>query len=182
MAAIVTQQSTKGPQWRLYAIKGLVLLAIIGVLSQMITVVDTFSLSEAGSTSFRGGATFTDDAQVIVTPGGIHKIGQTKTGSGDTAPGVEPTGALAPVNNALVQNHYAYQFQVKEATVDSWRTGDKLEIKVYGDDAKSTSLLATLYIQQLNADATNVEGVIVTVDVGSSTFIPDRFDIIVASN
>ena len=86
---------------------------------------------------------------------------------------------MATVNNALVKNNYAYEFELKESGVATLQSAENLKIEVFGDDGSTTSLLATLYTQQGTVDDTNVEGVTVTVDLGSPTVVHDNFDIIV---
>ena len=173
------QQWLSKAAWQGKVVKGLIGLAVIWVLFQSFLVVDTYSFGSTGDTSFRAGQAFTDDADIIVTSTGVRKISSTIAAVGDSAPGVEATRALPQVNNALIKDHYAYGFQVKEATPDSWRIGGNFKIEVYGDNGSSTVLLATLSFQQSKADHTTVEGVSATIDVGSSNSIPDRFDIIV---
>ncbi len=173
------QQWLSKTAWQGKVVKGLIGLAVIWAFFLSFTVVDASSFVSTGDTSSRAAQAFTDDTDVIVTSTGIRKISSTIAAVGDSAPGVEATGALPQVNNALIKDHYAYGFHVKEATPDSWRIGDNLKIEVYGDNGSSTVLLATLSVQQSKAEHTTVEGVSATIDVGSSNSIPDRFDIIV---
>ncbi len=175
----VSRRWLNGELWQRRTVKGLIALVVIGVLFQSFMVVGASPIASNETISFRAGEAFTDDADVIVTSKGIHKISSTIAASGNTEPGVETSTTLSAVNNALIRNHFAYRFQVKELAAGSWRGGEKLEIEVYGDDGSSTSLLATLYVQQSKADHTNIEGVAATIDMGSSNSIPDRFDVIV---
>ncbi len=178
MERILTQRCPDRARWQGRIVKGLIALGVMIVLFQSFMVVDASSFAGGGGASARATETFTDDADVIVTSTGIRKISSTMATLGSAAPGVEVTHDLPAVNNALTKNHYAYTFQVKEVAPSSWKVGDELTIEVYGD-AASTPLLATLYIQQSKADDGYVEGVTATIDVGSSTSIPGRFDIIV---
>ena len=164
---------------RPYIVRGLIAFVAISVLSQSFMVVDASLFANGGSTSFRATQAFSDDAGIVVTSTGIRKISSTSSATGGSPLSVEATSPLSAVNNALTQNHYAYKFQVQEASSSSWGVGQGFKIELYGDDGSSNSPLATLYIRQSQADPTNVEGVIATIDLGSSTSIPDRFDIIV---
>ena len=62
-----------------------------------------------------------------------------------------------------------------------WLAGEKFKIQVYGyNSASSTStLLTTLYTKQVTAVSGTIEGVRVTVDLGSASAINNNFDMIV---
>ncbi|MEE9325267.1 MAG: hypothetical protein V3U90_06940 [Dehalococcoidia bacterium] len=173
------QQWLKGVAGQGRMAKGLIALVLIGVLFQSFMVVDASSFTSEEDVSFRGGETFTDDTDIVVTSNGIRKITSATASIGDKDPGVEATHLLPQINNALVSNHYAYMIEVKEATVDSWAVGDRFEVELYGGGSMGVDLLATLYVQQAVANHDAIEGVTVGVDVGSSSWIPDFFNVIV---
>ena len=174
-----TQQTLARVAWQRGMVTSLIVLAIIGVLSQMFMVVDASSFASGGTTSFRASQTFSDDVDLVVTARGVSKIGSTATASRGAGAGVEATSALPAVNTPLNRGNYAYQFDVKESSPAGLRAGERFRIEVYADYGSSTPLLAAIYMQQVTADDTSLEGLTITVDVGSSVSIPDRFDIIV---
>ncbi len=176
----IAQLWQNGSAWRRPVGMSLVILGVIGLLFQSLMVVDATHFVNSSSTSSRATEAITDDAGVTVTSIGIRKNSSTIAAAGNTAPGVEATVTLSAVHNALVQNNYTYTFAVKETEVDSWSAGEELKVVVYGAyNGSTTSLLATLYVQQSKADDSKVEGVTATIDGGSSSSFPDSFDIIV---
>ena len=124
--------------------------------------------------------TFVDDADVTLANNDIIIITAAATAWGDSAPGQEADNTLPAVNNDLNLDYYAYTFELKESGATAWQSGENFRIRVYGYDASgpTTALLANLYTQQGTADGT-VEGVTVTVDLGSTTTAHDHFDIII---
>ena len=140
-------------------------------------VVTTVTSSSLGTGSIKlGNRSFTNDA--TVTLNGLGTGLGTATGGplGASSPGVEATFPLGAVNNNLTAGNYIYQVELQEFAITSW-TGSPAEIykiEVYGDNA----LLATLFTTQGTANGT-VEGVTVTVDLGSTTTAHDHFDIII---
>lgn len=173
------QQWLSRAAWRGRIVQGLIVFGVITVLLQGIMVVDATTFATDSNASSRAREAFADDAGVVVTSKGIGKIGSTGAAVGDTSPGMEATSSLPQINNVLIGNHYAYVIEVKESAGDSWRVGEGFKIEVYGGGGDSTALLATLYIQQAVADHAAVDGVTVRVDVGSSSWIPDFFDVVV---
>ena len=110
---------------------------------------------------------------------GVLKSGANAAAAGTSAPGIESNDILPAVNNALTKNNYAYRFEMKESGATTWQLGENFKIEVYGDDGATITLLATVYTQQATVDDANVEGVTVTVDLGSSSTIHDAFDIVI---
>ena len=121
------------------------------------------------------------DSDVTVDSADVTIVGSTAAAVGDSPSGIEADTGLSVVNNALTADNYGYTFVVKESGVDAWSTSEDFRIRVFGFDASgpTSTLLATLYMQQASADVGAVEGVTVTVDLGSSTQIYDNFDIII---
>ena len=111
----------------------------------------------------------------------LRKVSNAEAGPavGDSAPGVESSSALPRVNNILKQNKYAYEFEVKEATVNSFQAGENFKIEVYMNDGTTNSLVATLYMKQDTVDDTSVEGVTVMADTASNNIVGDLFSIVV---
>lgn len=125
--------------------------------------------------------TYVADSDVTIDSPEISISTATAAAAGDSAPGVEGDDTFPAVNDAITADNYAYQFVVKESGVATWSASEDFRIRVYAYDSSgpTTTLLATLYAQQAVADGANVEGVTVTVDLGSTTSIYDSFDIIV---
>ena len=72
----------------------------------------------------------------------------------------------------VTDDYWAYQFDVKESSADSWTTGTKYTITVWGDGLH----LGTLYVVNDSADPVKKEGVQVRVELGSA-FVPDNISI-----
>lgn len=156
------------------------LLGLAGAFLAGLMVVNTVGSTDLGSSNVKlASETFTDDPDVVVSTVGVLKIASNASAVGDSAPGVEATSAIPAANNATTKNNYAYRFEIKESGVAAWQSGEDFLVEIYGDNGTTTSLLSTLYIQQSVVDDVNVEGVAVTVDVGSATIVPDSFDIVV---
>ena len=162
------------------ALSRAILFGVAGAFLMGFMVVNTVTSTSLGSGTVKMATeTFADDADITIVKKGVKLI-QTTISASAGAPGVDVTGpTLANVNNALTKNNYAYEFEVKESGATTLQSAENLKIEVYGDDGSTTTLLATLYTQQSSVDDANVEGAIVTVDLGSATVVHDNFDIIV---
>jgi len=145
-----------------------------------ITIATTVTSGDLGAARVKlSGQTFSDDADVTVTAKGVIVNGSNGSAAGTSASGVEVTSLLPAVNNALIKGNYAYKIEIKEAKATAFQSGENLKIEVYGDDGATNSLLATFYTQQGTVDDSNIEGVTVTTDLGSSSTIHNSFDVIV---
>ena len=122
---------------------------------------------------------FVADPDTTLTNSDVSLVLSTAAAAGDSAPGIEATLALPAVNNALTAGNYAYTFEVTESGITTWGVGEDVRIRIYSTDGGTTTLAATLYAQQAVLDDANIDGVTVTIDLASSTQIPDSFDIIV---
>ena len=170
------------------AIKRAMLLGIIGAMLTGFMVVNTVSSGTIGPAGGSGislsSQNFSDDTQITVSSNGIKLVPSTdSTAVGDTLGGeVEATLSLPEVTTAVTKGNYAYEFEVKESSAADWAAidgTDDLKIEVYGDNGSTTALLATFYVKQGVLDASNVEGVTGTVDLGSSSTIYDTFDVVI---
>ena len=125
--------------------------------------------------------TYVLDTEVTIQDPDLKITLATLTATGTTTPGDEPTSSFPEVRTALTADNYAYTFRVQEAAVADWLTGEDFRIRIYGFDSSgpTTVQLGTLYIDQNTAEAGSVEGVQVTVDLGSGTQVYDNYDIIV---
>ena len=125
--------------------------------------------------------TFVNDSEVTVENSSIDIVTAAASAVGDSAPGVESAVATFPaVNNALVVDNYSYSFDMRETASGDWLANENFKIKVFGYNSTgpTSTLLGTFYSKQITADA-GTEGVRVTVDLASSSSIPDHFDIII---
>ena len=127
--------------------------------------------------------TFVNDTEVTLDNSVLGIVSTSGGAVGDTTGTAVETvvAAYAAVNNALTADNYSYSFDLHESSAADWLAGEKFKIQVYGyNSSTSTStLLTTLYTKQVTAVSGTIEGVRVTVDLGSSTSINDNFDIIV---
>ena len=127
--------------------------------------------------------TFVDDTEVTVDNSAIGIVSATAGALGDTTGTAVETviAAYAPVNNALTADRYSYAFDMHETAVADWLAGEQFRIRVYGYDSAgpTSTLLATLYTKQVTAVGATIEGVRVTVDLGSTSAVKDNFDIII---
>lgn len=100
---------------------------------------------------------------------------------GDTAPGVEAASSGYPdVGTALIQDNYSYVFDMHEVAADNWQVGDDFTIQVYGFDGVDSTLLGTLYSKQDTAEAGDIEGVMVSIDSGSTDQYAITFNIVIS--
>ena len=164
-----------------------ILLGVCGAIATGFVV----AYANVGATDLGGGDqnidlsvnTFVGDVEVTVENSDISIITATAAAAGDSPTGVEADVSTFPsVNNALTAGNYGYTFSMRETADGDWLTGESFRIRVYGYDSAgpTTTLLATLYAKQdTDNAAAAVEGVTVTVDLGMSSAIFDKFDIIV---
>lgn len=162
----------------LFGLVGALLMTGVVVGYANVSATDLGSGNEEISLAFN---TFVNDAEVTVENSTIGIVTAAASAVGDSAPGVEAAVATFPaVNNALVVDNYSYSFDMRETAAGDWLVNEDFRIKVYGYNSTgpTSTLLGTFYTKQVTADA-GTEGVRVTVDLASSTSIPDHFDIII---
>ena len=154
------------------------MLASIGVVYTAISATDL--APSAGDESVQLGLnTFAADADTTVANSDIIISVAAASAAGDSASGIEATSALPAVNTALVSGNYAYSFEVKESGNATWQAGEDVRIRVWSLNSASTTLEATLYAQQAVTDDGAIDGVTVTVDLGSNSAILERFVVVV---
>ena len=168
------------------AFRQAMLFGLIGALLTGITMVSTVTstdISPAGGGGISlARETFSDDTDVVVSYKRIFRITNAEVASpvGESAPGVEATSAIPQINNNLQRQQYAYEFEVKEALVDSWQSGENFKIEVWMDDGTTNDLIATLYTKQVDlVDDASIEGVKVVASSGSSNVVGDLFTIVI---
>ena len=167
--------------------RAIILGALTALLTSSMVVYTTISATDLNP----GGAgdediaiavnTYVVDTEITIQDPDLKITFTTQTATGTTTPGDEPTSSFPEVRTALTADNYAHTFRVQEAGVADWLTSEDFRVRVYGHDASgpTTTQLGTLYIDQNTAEAGSVEGVQVTVDLGSSTVVYDNYDIIV---
>ena len=151
--------------------------AVAWMLVNSVMGVDSFSLSIDQSTGQLSN-TSGDPSDIRLIPLGIVLNPSDQAPSGITAPGVEAGVELPAIGTALIRGNLAYRFQVQEAAPGSWEQADSFQVQVFSSSGEESSLLATLYMSVGRADPEAIEGVTVTVDLGSATSIPDRVDVV----
>ena len=165
-----------------------VIFGAAGAIVTSVVVVNTLTATDIGAGNQQidlAFNVFVDDTDTTVatsTASGIVVIASDTTAAGTSAPGVEPaSGTFTAVNNTLNADNYGYKFDVKESGNDTWSVGEDMRIEVYGylTSSDTSLLLTTLYSDQNSAEAGAIEGVAVTVDLGSTSQIYDNIDIIV---
>jgi hypothetical protein len=141
-------------------------LAILAVSAYAFTVVSSTLNLHLNSEAIQ------TDASSVVTLTGINVASASAAGTG-AAPGtaLEASPANPSLNNAMTAGDLLYTFTVTEAAAGSWDAATTYKVQIYGDNV----LMTTLYFENATADAGNVEGVAVNVDVGSATVMPDHF-------
>jgi hypothetical protein len=175
--------------WKLTS-KTLFRAILLGVFGAIVTGF-IVAYANVGATDLGGGDenidlsvnTFVGDVEVTVENSEIAIVTATAAAAGNTPTGVEADVSTFPsVNNALNAGNYGYTFTMRETANGDWLASESFRIRVYGYDSAgpTTSLLATLYVKQdTNNAAAAVEGVLVTIDLGLTNAIYDKFDIIV---
>lgn len=122
--------------------------------------------------------TISSDADSTITLQGVEKAVTTAAAAGDTSPGVEAVITTFPsVNNAITEGNWVYKFQVAESGVASWPAARQYKVFVYKKTGTDWVLATTLYFQNATSDAVTTEGVVVKVDVGSASVVPDGFSV-----
>ena len=169
-----------------------IIFGAAGAIVTSVVVVNTLTATDIGHTgpgdqqidlAFNS---FIEDADTTVatsTTIRIIIISSDATAAGTSAPGPEPvSGTFTAVNNTLNADNYAYKFDVKETGNDTWSVGEDMRIEVYGylTGTDTSTLITTLFSNQDAAETGLVEGVAVTVDLGSPTQIYDNIDIVVS--
>jgi hypothetical protein len=114
-----------------------------------------------------------DSSAVVVSKGFQLSLTSSAAAGASSGAAVEATLLNPNVQTAMTASNWYYSFTVTEASASAWNASTTYTVTVYGDGA----LLATLHFKNATADAINVEGVNVKVDVGSATVIPDGIDV-----
>ncbi len=153
-----------------------ILMIALSAASSMYAVAVTLTVDQKKIQLF--GESVIVDTRFTVTSKGLGIVGLDKTAAAATeATAVEMANPHGTVNNALVKNHWTYQFLVDESSIASVAASTtKFSIEFFQDGV----LLTTLYIVQVAADATKIEGVTVNVDLGTDIPASSMFVIRVA--
>ena len=157
------------------AFRRALLLGVIGGLLATFLVVNALTAESLSSGSIKlGNATFAVDADTTVTATGVTvNIAAVSADASEEAT-ITTYGTL---NNALTAGDYAYQFDVFESGINTWLATQTYTIRVWETTGGTTTFLGSYGTLQASADGATVEGVTVTLNLGS--VVPDEFDIIV---
>lgn len=162
---------------------------LIGALVSLLVGIATVSTLTAQDLNPLGAAiedielvsnTFQDDGHVTVARVGFLKAGAAVSAASDSSPGLDATASFATdINNAISEGNWTYRFTVVESTDDDWPATREYQVDVYQTIAGDTTLNSTLYWMN-TTDGAGPEGVTATVDLASTTIVPDSFSIIVS--
>lgn len=134
--------------------------------------------------------TFTTDTSVVISGEAIIVNSSAAAAVGNTsASAVEPTTASPTLRTALTDDNYSYTFLVAESSgscPNCWTTGEQLRVRVWGVDSDGSPDTVDLtgggdgglYIAQ-SAEEAGVEGVQVTIDLGTKQAKYESFDILI---
>ena len=161
------------------ALKRALMLGVAGALLSSFMVAQAVSSTSLGTTTLKlADQSFSDDTAVAVSSNGVKVVPTTDAVAvGTSSPGTAITNSLPEVTTAVTQGNYAYEFVVQESGLNTLTGSETYRIEIYGTTGSTTSLLATLYMNQASAEVGAFEGVTGTVDLG--TTVPDSFDIVV---
>ena len=82
------------------------------------------------------------------------------------------------MNNTITEGNWTYRFTVDEASDNDWVGTREYKVEVYQTVGSDTTLTATLYWEN-DTNGVGPEGVVATVDLGSSSIVPDSFSLII---
>ncbi len=162
------------------------LAALLAIVSSSIAAATSLTATDlgGGTESIRlARETFANGLEDIIDVDNHQLVlqGSDESAAGDSAPGVEAAIAAYPdVRTDLVTDNYTYIFDMHEVAIDSWQSGDDFTIKVYGYDGAVSNLLSTLYCKQDTVDDSNIEGVTVSVDSGTTDEYALTYGIVLA--
>ena len=154
----------------------MVFMAFIVIIS--VAGVATLSVATTTTATSLTAESFVADSATTVENSGISKASAATSATGQTRGAAVDAGtniAGTAVNGTLIKDNFTYQLEVKESGANTWGSAREYRIEVFGDGA----LIATLYINNSSADANNVEGVTVKVDLGSGPTLPDAMTVTV---
>lgn len=148
------------------------LLALAALLLLPAAAVATLTVGSVTSTVNLGNEEFVADPDVSVANKLLTKASANAAAAGDSSPGTDATIGLVEIREALTADNWVYQFEAKEAAIGSWGATRTYKVDVYADGVAQTAL----YFTNATADAANVEGVTVKVDLGGAN-LPDTLSI-----
>ncbi len=154
------------------------LLASVGVTYAAITATD-LAPTPGDEAVLLGLNTFVADPDTEFASADIAISIASASAAGDSQPGVEADSTLPAVNNPVTRGNYGYTFVVRETSNTAWGADEDRRVRIWSDDGTTTTLEATLYIRQATVDGGAIDGVTLTIDLGSTTTIDDRYDIVV---
>ncbi len=170
-------------------VTGIVIIVVL--IAAIVTTTSTLPSQNIGSDNVSIlHNTFITDVSVVISGETITINSSAASAVGNTsAAAVEPTTSSPTVRTALTDDNYSYSFLVTEVSgicPNCWSTGDQIRVRVWGiddDGAPDTDELTSggdggLYISQSSEDV-GVEGVQVTIDLGTKLPKYESFDILI---
>lgn len=115
------------------------------------------------------------DADVRVTLQGHITQGGNRAANAAVCPGMEAAGNNPIARGDLVAGNQVYGAQIEEAVSTSWDATRIYKAEVFGDGV----LLITLYFDNSNANANQVEGIRIRADLGSPNPAFDEYSTVV---
>ncbi len=134
--------------------------------------------------------TFSIDASVVISGELIVINSSTESAIGNTrASAVEPTMSSPAIRTPLTSDNYSYTFLLAEVSgscPNCWSSGEQIRVRVWGFDSGGSPQTVDLtgggdgglYISQSSEEA-GVEGVQVTIDLGTTQTKFESFDVLV---
>lgn len=151
---------------RTVSMKAFIAMALLLIaLSSSLAYAVTMTWTTVPKVATIGGAIITVTGDLTVSVGDLAvapaDVGANTGASGD---GIEiiPT-PYATANNAITKNDWVIAITIAESDVNKVLAGKKFKVEVTG-----LAGLPTIYIQQATIDASNIEGIVCTYDLGAS--------------
>ena len=156
--------------------KTVAIVIAVAVMLVMAATAGAFSVNTNTQTLTILDEKIQDDGATITTLNGESQAGSNRNENGLTCPGREANGNNRVLRNDWFRDNWQYRMIIQEAFPTAWPAGTIYKVELFGDGR----LITTLYIKNDNANATQVEGVNMRADVGSSTSKPDKYSTIIS--
>lgn len=117
-----------------------------------------------------------DDGATITILNGESQVSSNRGENGITCPGREAASNNPALRNDLFKDNWQYKLTIQETLPDAWPVGTIYKAEVFGDGR----LITTLYFENSNSNDSQIEGVDMSADVGSSTSKPEKYSTIIS--